>query len=90
MGVPGVGLLSLGEPSPAGYARAEAQFLQPVIPGDAGVQDEQAALQHLAVIQPLAARVGGRAGASNDLITESAIKAESARAGLRSLAVKQG
>lgn len=44
----------LGQAAPAGHARAEAQFLRQVFPGEPGVQDKQNALEHQPARMPLA------------------------------------
>jgi hypothetical protein len=38
---PHTGLGPLGQATPAGHARTEAEFLRQVLPGDPGVRDEQ-------------------------------------------------
>ena len=55
--LPDAGLVPVPRPTPAGHARAEAQFLRQSLPLDVGGQHERDALQSFAVVQPLAAWV---------------------------------
>jgi hypothetical protein len=60
----------------AGLAAAAAQFSGQVVPGDAGLEDEEDASEGLAVVQPLAA--GARVGASDGLAGAVTVLAVSA------------
>lgn len=53
------GLGPLGQTAPAGHARAEAELLRQVSPGDSGVRHEQDALEHQPVRTPRASGMQG-------------------------------
>jgi hypothetical protein len=53
--LPHSGLLPGAKPPPSGHAAAKAELLQQMLPADPGAQHEQDPLQHLPVVERLAA-----------------------------------